>query len=62
MDEEVAVSLLGQRAPTPPPVSQQTFPLTRVCEGDSVMEGEHITSEELDKRMQEHLKIRATEW
>ena len=64
MKEDMAVSIAGQRAPSPPPDPQQVYPLLSAC-GDScgaAKESTNITSEELDKRLQDHLKCQATEW
>ena len=58
-----AVSIIGQKATTPPACSQEAVPLSgQVCQGGIALEGKSITSEELDKRLQDHLKTQATEW
>ena len=66
MDEEVGVSIAGQKSATPPPSSSLHLPLdlctSTVCEGGGVLERKSITSEELDNRLQNHLSAQAEEW
>ena len=64
VDEEVGVSIIGQKVPTPPPASQLGLPLHTcpVCEGGSAAAGGNITSKELDKRMNDRLSSQAEEW
>ena len=57
------VSIVGQKAATPPAASsQQPTHLSQLCQPSNPLEGKSITSEELDKRLQDHLKTQATEW
>ena len=54
------VSIVGQKAATPPATSPtHLFPL---CQPSNPLEAKGVTSEELDKRLQDHLKTQATEW
>lgn len=58
-----SLSIVGQKAATPPPVSsQQPAHLSPLCQPSNRLEATSITSEELDKRLQDHLKSQATEW
>lgn len=57
------VSIVGQKAATPPVApSQQPTHLYSLCQPSNPLEMNNMTSEELDKRLQDHLKTQATEW
>ena len=63
MEEEMAVSIAGQRHPTPSLKSAPVFPSHTVCGRESYGAAqEGVTSEELDKRLQDHLRSQASEW
>ena len=57
-----AVSIVGQKVAPPPASSQQPTPLSPLWQPSKPLEGKSITSEELDRRLQGHLRTQATEW
>ena len=54
------VSIVGQKAATPPATSPTH--ISPLCQPSKPLEAKGVTSEELDKRLQDHLKTQATEW
>ena len=60
LDEETIISISGLKAATPPPASQHTIPMREAS--SNTTEAKSVTSQELDKLLQEHLKTQATQW
>ena len=60
--QEEVVSIIGQKAPSPPPASHQNFPFQMVQGSNNITKDRGVTPQELDKRLNVQLKTQATQW